>query len=49
MLFRSFLNANGFSILVSKEEIFEILEGIVFGRINLNDVEKWLKERLIEL
>ncbi len=46
---KAFLNANGFSIRVSKEEIFEILEGIVFGRINLNDVEKWLKERLIEL
>ena len=46
---KAFLNANGFSIRVSKEEIFEILEGIVFGRINLNDVEKWLKDRLIEL
>ncbi|MBI5133666.1 MAG: type II toxin-antitoxin system death-on-curing family toxin [Thaumarchaeota archaeon] len=44
-----FLNANGFSIRVSKEEVFEILEGIVFGRINLNHVEQWLKDRLIEL
>lgn len=46
---KAFLNANGFSIRVSKEEVFEILEGIVFGRINLNHVEQWLKDRLIEL
>jgi death-on-curing protein len=46
---KAFLNVNGFSIYVLKEEIFEILEGIVFGRIDLNHVEEWLKNRLIEL
>lgn len=46
---KAFLNANGFSIHVSKEEVFEILEGIVFGRIHLNHVEEWLKDRLIKL
>lgn len=30
-------------------EVFEILEGIVFGRIDLNHVEKWLKNRMIEV
>jgi len=46
---KAFLNANGFSIHVSKKEVFEILEGIVFGRIHLNHVEEWLKDRLIKL
>jgi len=46
---KAFLNANGFSIRVPKEEVFEILEGIVFGRIDLNHVEKWLKDRMVEL
>ncbi|MFY3741770.1 MAG: death-on-curing protein [Candidatus Nitrosomirales archaeon] len=46
---KAFLNDNGFSILAPKEEVFEILEGVVFGRIDLNHVETWLKNRLIEL
>jgi len=46
---KAFLNANGYSFKVLKDEIFEILEGIVFGRISLNHVETWIKERLIKL
>lgn len=46
---KAFLNDNGFSVRATKKEVFNILEGIVFGRVNLNHVEMWLKDRLIEL
>lgn len=46
---KAFLNANGFSIRVSKEEVFDMLEGIIFARINLNHVETLLTKRIVEL
>lgn len=46
---KAFLNANGFSIRTPKEEVFDLLEGIVFGRIDLNQVEAWVTKRIVEL
>lgn len=46
---KAFLDDNGFSIRATRNEIFDIPEGIVFGRVHLNHVEQWLKDRLIEL
>lgn len=35
--------------LEDENRLRKILEGIVFGRIHLNHVEEWLKDRLIKL